>query len=81
MRIIFTQHALSQMKIRNISIDNVIDCIKNPEMDEIDVNGGNRISQKLYSPYLLRVVYRVEVDDKVIITAYRTSKLKKDQEK
>jgi hypothetical protein len=78
MRIIFTQHALLQIKIRVISLDNVIECVKKPEKEVID-EYGNMIAQKTYLPYLLRVIYRLEQEDKIIITAYKTSRLKKYQ--
>ena len=76
MRIIFTQHSLSQMKIRNISMENVIECLRNPDRELTD-DYNNIIAQKINSSILLRVVYRKENEDKIVITAYITSKLKK----
>ena len=46
------------------------------EKTDLDEN-GNYIVQKILGPHLLRVVYRLDGEDKVIITAYKTSKLKK----
>jgi hypothetical protein len=40
MQIIFTQQALSQMKNRNILIENVIQCVKQPEKETQDEFGN-----------------------------------------
>jgi hypothetical protein len=64
------------MKIRSITKEEVIAAITDPEK-EITDSFGNLIAHKVIKKYLLRVFYRIEEDSKVIITAYKTSKIEK----
>ena len=76
MPIKFTRHALQQMQNRGIHKDEVKEAVNNP--DKVVKNSGNNlIAQKLIEKKLLRVFYRTEGKDKVIITAYKTSKIEK----
>ena len=72
----FTKHALERMRIHGITKEEVIDAIINPEK-EITNSFGNFIAHKVIKKYLLRVFYRIEEDSKIIITAYKTSKIDK----
>jgi len=76
MLIKFTKHALERMKIRNISKEEIIDTINNPDKETKD-SFGNIIVQKAEKNYLLRVFYFNEENSKIVITAYKTSKLDK----
>lgn len=75
MLITFTKHALEQMKNRNISNEEVINTLNHPDKIVHD-KFNNLIGQKIVGIYLIRVVYREE-DTKIVITAYRTSKISK----
>jgi len=76
MLIKFTKHALERMRIRSITKEEVIDAITNPEKEIID-SQGNLIAHKVKKKYLLRVFYYIEEDSKIVITAYKTSKIDK----
>ena len=70
------RHALPRTNLRNIDKAEIKTNIKNPE--KIPKNAfGNSIAQKLFGNYLLRVVLLEEKDGKKIITAYKTTDLKR----
>jgi hypothetical protein len=64
------------MKIRSITKEEIIDTINNPEKQLSD-SFGNIIVQKVKKNYLLRVFYYNEENSKIVITAYKTSKIDK----
>jgi len=76
MAIIFTRHALQQMRFRKINKVEINTTLNNPDKTSRD-KFGNFIAQKKLGNHLLRVVYLPEKDAKRIITAYKTSKLNK----
>ena len=76
MLIKFTKHALERMKIRSITKEEIFDIINNPEK-ELSDSFGNTIVQKVKKNYLLRVFYYNEENSKIVITAYKTSKIDK----
>jgi len=76
MSIKFTKHALERMKIRSITKEEIIDTINNPDKKTND-SFGNIIVQKVEKKFLLRVFYYIEENSKIVITAYKTSKLTK----
>ena len=76
MSIKFTKHALERMKIRAITKEEIIDAINNPEK-EVNDSFGNVIAHKIKKKYLLRVFYYIEEDSKIVITAYKTTKIDK----
>jgi len=76
MPIKFTKHALEQMLFREITKDEIIEVVNNPEK-VIEGIGSTKIAQRLIDDKLLRVYFRSEGKDKIIITAYKTSKLER----
>lgn len=76
MAIIFTKHALQQMKFRKINKVEINTTLNSPDKTSQD-KFGNFIAQKKFGNYILRVIYLHEKDTKRIITAYKTSKLGK----
>jgi len=76
MPISFTKHALERMRIRGITKEELIDTINNPEK-ELNDSFGNVIAHKVKKKYLLRVFYYNEENSKIVITAYKTSKIDK----
>ena len=76
MPISFTKHALERMRIRGITKEEIIDTINNPKK-ELNDSFGNVIAHKVKKKYLLRVFYNIKEDSKIVITAYKTSKIDK----
>ena len=76
MSIKFTKHALERMRVRRITKEEVTDTITNPDKETSD-SYGNTIANKVIKKYLLRVFYHLEEDSKVVIPAYKTSKIEK----
>lgn len=76
MRIIFTKHALEQIKIRKIDKIEIISTLNNPDKIVND-KFGNYIAQKTFENYLLRVFYLSEGNTMKIITSYKTLKYQK----
>jgi len=76
MPISFTKHALERMRIRGITKEEIIDTINNPEK-ELNDSLGNIIAHNVKKKYLLRVFYYNEENSKIVITAYKTSKIDK----
>ena len=76
MPIKFTKHALERMKIRDITKEEVIDTINNPEK-QLNDSFGNIVVHKVKKKYLLRIFYYREENSKIVITAYKTSKIDK----
>ena len=46
-------------------------------MEELKDSFGNIIVQKVEKKYILRIFYFIEENSKIVITAYKTSKLDK----
>ncbi len=78
---IFSNHAISQMDRRGISMEIVLEVLKNPEeiitMEEqivhqsiVNFTDGNK-------DFLVRIFINAVKTPKVVITVYRTSKIKK----
>jgi len=76
MSVKFTKHALDQMKARGISQDTIFKTLKEPDSTSSD-NYGNAIAQKIIDKYLFRVFYYLEKETKIVITTYKTSKIRK----
>jgi len=76
MPIKFTKHALERMRIRGITKEEIIDTVNNPDK-KINDSYGNIIVHKVEKKYLLRVFYYIEENSKIVITAYKTSKIDK----
>ena len=76
MPIKLTKHALERMRLRNISKEEIIDAIENPDKILND-SFGNKIAHKVKKKYILRVFYYIEGESKLVLTAYKTSKFDK----
>ncbi len=81
--IVFTDHALFQMKRRGITEVDLISLIKGKEHKKIKTKDGKIIFQGRYfdrviqKEMLLRVIGKETEKGFVIITAYKTSKIEK----
>ncbi len=73
--IIFTLHALERMRKRGITKSEVYSCIKNP--DKIEALNDTVRAVKRIDNKVLVVIYRHEGGSVLVITAYKSSKVKK----
>jgi hypothetical protein len=82
MDFIFSKHAEEQMQRRNISRSMATDTVLHPDQTLVDDEfPGMKIFQSLISEdeqiFLLRVFVNVERRPNIIVTLYKTSKIKK----
>jgi len=80
LKIYFTRHAERQLQERNISKEAVRKTVFNPDQvveQEEDILLFQSILVEEQRKYLLRVVAKIQADDYLILTAYRTSKIEK----
>ena len=80
MQIIFSKHALYQLKEREISKEEVILALLNPDkiISQIDQRfKALKIVKRKRKKFLLVVVFEKTNSKKIIITAFLTSKIKK----
>jgi hypothetical protein len=80
--IIFTEHALFQMKRRDISAEDVKAIIENPEQTEEIRPGRVVVQSRILSgeppkEFLVRVFVDVSQDIHKVVTVYRTRKFEK----
>ena len=77
---IFSKHAIEQMGIRKISMEIALEILENPK--EIIIGNEQTIYQSIITSndtkeYLVRIIVNSLKNPKVVITVYKTSKLKK----
>lgn len=75
MNFAFSKHALGQMELRGISKIVVARILENPL--QIREEDGIKIYQSIVDNYLIRIFVNENKDPKLIITVYKTSKIKK----
>ncbi len=78
MNFVFSKHALEQMELRGISKNVVEQIIENPALTKEE--DGIKIYQSIIDNYLIRIFVNEIKDPKLIITVYKTSKIKKYNE-
>lgn len=71
----FSKHALEQMELRGIPKDTVKKILAHPEQirDEED----EKVYQSIVDNYLIRIFVNDKKNPKLIITVYKTSKIRK----
>ncbi len=71
---IFTVHAAARMKQRGISVQEVERCLEDPDrtVENEEAKAVRKLNDKL-----LVVVYKKLDREKLVITAYKTSKIKR----
>jgi len=76
---IFSNHALEQIKRRNISVKTIEFILENPDRTAIQANTMvyQAIIQENNKNYMIRIFVNRMVDPAVVITAYKTSKIDK----
>lgn len=79
MKFIFSNHALKQIKNRNIEPKIVEFILENPDQVLLQTNKliYQKTIQEHYKSYLIRIFVNHLVDPAVVITAYKTSKVDK----
>ena len=82
MNFVFSKHAEEQMLRRNISRENIISTILQPEQTDVDSeNPEITVFQSLIKEYeqvfLLRIFINTYRNPNVIVTLYKTTKIKK----
>ena len=75
--IIYTKHILERIKQRNLNLQDINDIINDQNLEGILDKNNNFIKQRIIKGYLLRVIYRLENENIIIISAYKTSKIDK----
>ncbi len=75
MNFVFSKHALEQMELRGISKTIVEQILENPSQTKEE--DGIKIYQSIVDNYLIRIFVNENKDPKLIITVYKTSKIKK----
>ena len=80
MKVKLLKHLKDQAEERGISIKYIKETLSTPEQIVPEIK-GLKIAQKRYSidnkQYLIRVIFREEIDLIIGITVYKTSKIKK----
>lgn len=73
----FSKHSLEQMELRSISKELVKKVLLNP--DQVNAEDGKRVYQSIVENghSLIRIFVNHKKEPKVIITVYKTSKIKK----
>lgn len=80
MEITFSQHAMNQLVERKIARATVVETVNNPDTIQRQENGLYQAAKRNKTEtreYLLIVIYRQLSDSIHVVTAFRTSKLKK----
>jgi SOS response regulatory protein OraA/RecX len=73
--IIFTKHALLKLKQRGISKETVAETLKFPDYT-CNSYSERKIAYKKFDKLYLKVVYKIEDHDIIVITQYWTEKIK-----
>lgn len=82
MKLRFSDHALSQLKLRNLSTQLIRSVLKSPDTTQHQTNNRRRALKRHEIDgrvYLLVVIYDQLPNEQVVVTAFRTSKLEKYQ--
>ena len=80
MKIIFSEHALFQIRERNLSKNLLIETVENPDTIVLQLDKRSRaqkIIEKEGKKYVLIVIYDMNGKNKEIVTAFLTTKFKK----
>ena len=73
MKIKITKHAKERMKKYSISSKQTRNCVNNPDVIAEGKN-GRKIAQKRINGYVLRVIYEIEANTYVVVTAYKAKR-------
>lgn len=71
----FSKHALEQMKLRGIPKDTIKKILTHPE--QIRDEEGKKVYQAIVDNYLIRIFVNNKRNPKLVISVYKTSKIRK----
>lgn len=71
----FSKHALEQMELRGISVDTVKKILAHPE--QIKTGNDHKVYQSIIGTHLIRIFVNDQKNPKLVLTVYKTSKIKK----
>ena len=80
----FSNHAVEQINNRGLAFSEVEDVLINPDqiLHEVeDISVYQKIVYKINKPYLYRVFVNTKKNPNLVITAYKTSKINKYENK
>ena len=75
----FSKHSKEQMEARNIAEENVLSALENPDqiINEADAVVYQKLINENEGKFLMRIFVNENVDPRLIITVYKTSKISK----
>jgi hypothetical protein len=74
---VFTRHTLERMMQRGITESEVQMALSDSSAEDSPNGHGNRVIKKQFDKRVLRVHFRMSNADRLVVTAYWTSKTKK----
>lgn len=80
MKIVLSDHARYQMRVRNLQVKDIRRAMKKPDGSILQPDGRIQVVKeetRSGKQYLIVVVFEVEKDVSTVVTAFRTSKIKK----
>ena len=77
--IIYTKHLLERIKEKNITLEEIETLLINENISIQKDEYSNFLKQEKINGYIIRVIFREENTNIIVITAYKTSKIKKYQ--
>jgi hypothetical protein len=69
MRTLFSEHAVSRLKERRISQEEVLQALAAPDSTDIAF-GGRLVAEKTLGKRTLRVIYSEENNERTVVTVY-----------
>jgi len=75
MMIKLSKHAKEQIKVRKITLEEIINCLKDPDDVLYDVKENTFVSIKRLNGKILVTIYTFEEENPKIVTVFKTDKL------
>ena len=72
--IVFTEHALMKLAQRNIARERVIETLMHPDR-RTESYGNRRVCFKKFGKLYLKIIYRTENNDAIVITEHWVEKI------
>jgi len=70
-----SKHAREQIKVRKITLEEIINCLKDPDDVLYDVKENTFVSIKRLNGKILVTIYTFEEENPKIVTVFKTDKL------
>ena len=75
MMIKLSKHAREQIKVRKITLEEIINCLKDPDDVLYDVKENTFVSIKRLNGKILVTIYTFEEENPKVVTVFKTDKL------